>query len=68
MSIAKVLLGFISAFGLAAGISTTASAQQDFKIGVVELLTGGFAGPARDTVDGLDAWMRCGACQVKRSY
>jgi branched-chain amino acid transport system substrate-binding protein len=58
VSIAKVLLGFISAFGLAAGISTTASAQQDFKIGVVESLTGGFAGPARDTVDGLDAWMK----------
>ena len=37
---------------------TPAHAQQDFKIGVVESLTGGFAGPARDTMDGLDAWMK----------
>ncbi|MBV9238081.1 MAG: ABC transporter substrate-binding protein [Xanthobacteraceae bacterium] len=51
---------FISLLAVTAAfvISTSAYAQQDFKIGVVESLTGGFAGPARDTMDGLDAWMK----------
>ncbi len=39
-------------------ISVPAHAQQDFKIGIVESLTGGFAGPARDTMDGLEAWLK----------
>jgi branched-chain amino acid transport system substrate-binding protein len=52
---------FISLLAFAAAslaIGAPAHAQQDFKIGVVESLTGGFAGPARDTMDGLDAWMK----------
>jgi branched-chain amino acid transport system substrate-binding protein len=53
-------LGLASVLALAAEFSssTPVLAQQDFKIGVVESLTGGFAGPARDTVDGLEAWMK----------
>jgi len=34
-----------------------ASAQEEFKIGVVASLTGGFAGPAKDSMDGIQAWI-----------
>ena len=33
-----------------------ASAQQDFKIGIVASLSGGFAAAAKDTIDGWRAW------------
>jgi branched-chain amino acid transport system substrate-binding protein len=35
-----------------------AAAQSEFKIGVVMSLSGGFAGPARDAMDGIEAWMK----------
>ena len=43
---------------VAAGPAAPARAEQDFKIGVVMSLTGGFAGPARDSMDGTEAWMK----------
>jgi branched-chain amino acid transport system substrate-binding protein len=43
--------------GLLTG-AASAQATSDFKIGVVMSVTGGFAGPARDTMDGLEAWMK----------
>lgn len=36
--------------------ATFASAQQEFKIGVVASLSGGFAAAAKDTMDGFKAW------------
>ena len=47
----------------AAALSLTAPAAaqntpQEFHIGVVASLTGAFAGPSKDTVDGFDAWGR----------
>jgi branched-chain amino acid transport system substrate-binding protein len=45
------------AFAFAASI-VPANAQQDFKIGVVMSVTGPFAGPARDTMDGYEGWMK----------
>jgi len=47
----KTLLGVVLA--LAAG---AASAQQEFKIGVVASMSGGFAAAAKDTIDGWRAW------------
>jgi branched-chain amino acid transport system substrate-binding protein len=52
------LISLVGIVAASLAIGTSAYAQQDFKIGVVESLTGGFAGPARDTMDGLDAWMK----------
>jgi branched-chain amino acid transport system substrate-binding protein len=43
---------------LIAGLPAPVRAQQDFKIGIVMSLTGGFAGPARDSMDGTEAWMK----------
>ncbi len=51
-------VGLVAAFALSAAITIPAHAQQDFKVGIVESLTGGFAGPARDTMDGLEAWLK----------
>ena len=50
--------------GLAAAaltVATPAAAQnapQEFHIGLVASLTGAFNGPAKDTVDGFDAWVK----------
>ena len=46
-----------SAFAVAGAVAP-ASAQQDFKIGVVMSVTGPVAGPARDTMDGYEGWMK----------
>jgi branched-chain amino acid transport system substrate-binding protein len=43
---------------LVAGGAAPARDEPDFKIGVVMSLTGGFAGPARDSMDGTEAWMK----------
>jgi len=47
-----------AALAAVAVATSPARAQQDFKIGVVMSVTGGFAGPAHDTMDGLQAWMK----------
>jgi branched-chain amino acid transport system substrate-binding protein len=44
-----------------ASLASQASAQnapQDFNIGIVASLTGPFNGPAKDTIDGFDAWVK----------
>ena len=58
MSIARYCSASSARSGWPPAYPTTASAQQDFKIGVVESLTGGFVGPARDTMDGVEAWVK----------
>jgi branched-chain amino acid transport system substrate-binding protein len=51
------------ALGVSAMLATylsagqAAKAQEEFKIGVVASLTGGFAGPAKDSMDGIQAWI-----------
>jgi ABC-type branched-subunit amino acid transport system substrate-binding protein len=35
----------------------SAFSQEEFKIGVVASLTGGFAGPSKDSMDGVQAWI-----------
>ena len=46
-------------WGLAlAAFATLAWGQQEFKIGVVASLTGGFAAAAKDTMDGWEAWQK----------
>jgi branched-chain amino acid transport system substrate-binding protein len=47
----KVLL-----FLLCMGLAPLAAAQQEFKIGVVASVSGGFAAAAKDTMDGFKAW------------
>src|SRR5687768_421933 len=42
----------------AAFVVAPAAAQEEFKIGVVASLTGGFAGPAKDSMDGIQAWIK----------
>lgn len=42
---------------LGAAAATSANAQEEFKIGVVASLTGTFAGPAKDSMDGIQAWI-----------
>lgn len=41
---------------LAAGLGQPAAADEEFKIGVVASLSGGFAAAAKDTIDGFKAW------------
>lgn len=48
-------LAAVTAAGLAVA---SAQAAEPFKIGVVASLTGGFAGPAKDSVDGIQAWAK----------
>jgi branched-chain amino acid transport system substrate-binding protein len=56
--------GLLGAFALwaaaAAGPASAApdTAKKDFKIGVVVSLSGGFAGPASDAVNGIKAWIK----------
>ena len=38
--------------------SALAAAQQEFKIGIVASLSGGFAAAAKDTMDGFQAWVK----------
>lgn len=52
---AIAMLALASAASFAAAPAT---AQEDFKIGVVASLTGGFAGPAKDSMDGINAWIK----------
>jgi branched-chain amino acid transport system substrate-binding protein len=57
----KRVTSALSAVALAAGVSfmtAPAKAQEEFKIGVVASLTGGFAGPAKDSLDGIQAWIK----------
>src|ERR1700722_11314267 len=53
----SLCLGMLMAFG-AAFAALPAQAQTEFKIGVVMSLSGGFAGPAKDAMDGIEAWMK----------
>ena len=47
----------IGAAALTLGVSPGA-AQQEFKIGVVQSLSGGFVAAAKDTMDGVQAWLK----------
>ena len=38
--------------------ATPASAESDFKVGIVASLTGPFASAGKDTIDGLNAWVK----------
>ncbi|HEY5898002.1 MAG TPA: ABC transporter substrate-binding protein [Burkholderiales bacterium] len=49
------LLAVVAAFALGA---LPAHAQQEFKIGVIASMSGGFTGPAKDTIDGWQAWQK----------
>jgi branched-chain amino acid transport system substrate-binding protein len=49
------VIKFIGAVLLAL-LCATANAQQEFKIGIVASLSGGFAAPAKDSIDGWRAW------------
>jgi branched-chain amino acid transport system substrate-binding protein len=56
MMLRSMALAALLAAGLASG---PAQAQtKDFKIGVVASLTGTFAGPAADSVEGIKAWIK----------
>jgi branched-chain amino acid transport system substrate-binding protein len=46
-----------TALGLALA-TAPASAQETFKIGIVASLTGPFASPSKDTIDGVKAWIK----------
>jgi branched-chain amino acid transport system substrate-binding protein len=46
-----------TALGLAFG-GTPASAESEFKIGVVASLSGGFAAAGKDSIDGVEAWIK----------
>jgi branched-chain amino acid transport system substrate-binding protein len=50
-------LATATAFTLAAPAAAQ-NAPQEFHIGVVASLTGAFAGPSKDTIDGFDAWAK----------
>ena len=41
-----------------AALPTPLHAQDQFKIGVVESLSGGFVAASKDTMDGVDAWLK----------
>lgn len=54
----KMLLSMAAAtLVLGSAAATSANAQEEFKIGVVASLTGTFAGPAKDSMDGIQAWI-----------
>ena len=56
MTFRSTALAVLLAVGLAGG---SAQAQnKDFKIGVVASLTGAFAGPAADSVEGIKGWIK----------
>ena len=39
-------------------IGQPARAQQEFHVGMVASLTGPFASPSKDTIDGFNAWIK----------
>jgi branched-chain amino acid transport system substrate-binding protein len=43
---------------LATALPTSLHAQEPFRIGVVESLSGGFVAASKDTMDGVDAWLK----------
>ena len=47
-------------------LAAPAAAQEEFKIGVVASLTGGFAGPAKDSMDGIQAWIKLRGLKGKK--
>lgn len=49
---------FITALSTCTLIAVPAAAQQDFKIGVVASLSGGFAAGAREGIEGIQAWAK----------
>ena len=54
----KTLPSIAAAALMACAVSAgSARAQETFKIGVVASLTGQFAGPAKDSLDGIKAWI-----------
>ncbi|HVO13661.1 MAG TPA: ABC transporter substrate-binding protein [Alphaproteobacteria bacterium] len=55
------LIALCAMLALALGVSlgaTPASAESEFKIGIVASLSGPFASAGKDTMDGLDAWVK----------
>src|SRR5687767_11594165 len=40
------------------GFGSAQAQNKDFKVGVVASLTGGFAGPAADSVEGIKGWIK----------
>ncbi|MBV8578005.1 MAG: ABC transporter substrate-binding protein, partial [Acetobacteraceae bacterium] len=53
----------IASFAPPAGAQTAA---QEFHVGMVASLTGAFNGPAKDTIDGFDAWVKSSALPGKK--
>lgn len=54
----KTLLSMAAAaLMLCAAPGNDAFSQEEFKVGVVASLTGGFAGPAKDSMEGIQAWI-----------
>jgi len=51
----KLMMSVLAAVAVSA-LTAPAQAQQQFKVGVVMSLSGGFVAAAKDTMDGLEAW------------
>ena len=56
--LARLLAPCLGAFLAALLAAVPARAQQEFKIGVVMSLSGGFVAAAKDTMDGVQAWLK----------
>jgi branched-chain amino acid transport system substrate-binding protein len=56
LTVAAMMLA--AGFGLRQMSATAQAAEPTFKIGVIASLTGPFAAPSKDTLDGLHAWMK----------
>ncbi|HVV95153.1 MAG TPA: ABC transporter substrate-binding protein [Hyphomicrobiales bacterium] len=53
----KLAAGALAAFGVAALAAAPSAQAKDLKVGVVASLSGAFAGPAKDALDGVKAWI-----------
>ncbi len=65
----KRLVSALAGIAMAASaplLAAPAAAQEEFKIGVVASLTGGFAGPAKDSMDGIQAWIKLRGLKGKK--
>src|ERR1700741_407518 len=65
----KRMISAFAAMALAASVSflgAPAGAQEEFKIGVVASLPGGFPGPAKDSMDGIQAWIKLRGLKGKK--
>src|SRR5256885_720472 len=54
----RLLAPLVGAFLTLAALLAPANAQEEFKIGVVMSLSGGFVAAAKDTMDGVQAWLK----------